>query len=306
MLRPLAHPLLRAQGEPMDDMPMPGRPARRYRTIWLSDIHLGTRGCKAECLIDFLRHHDAQTIYLVGDIVDGWRLRKSWYWPQTHNDVVQKLLRLVRKGSRVIYVPGNHDEWLRPYAMLHFGGVEVLDEAVHVTADGRRLLVIHGDAFDTVVKHAKWLALLGDNAYTVALYINRYFNVVRRGLGYDYWSLSAYLKLRVKNAVQYIGSFADALGDEARRRGLDGVVCGHIHHAEIRDLGGVLYCNDGDWVESCTALVEDFDGWLDIVVWTGEGEAAEFYPEEPAFAEEPGRGGLVEAEPWADGFSLRR
>jgi len=218
----------------------------RYRTIWLSDIHLGTRGCKAEYLIDFLRHNEAQTIYLVGDIVDGWRLKKSWYWPQTHNDVVQKLLRLVRKGSRVIYVPGNHDEWLRPYALLHFGGVEVLDEAVHITADGRRLLVIHGDIFDTIVKHARWLAALGDSAYTTALYINRYFNLLRRVLGYEYWSLSAYLKLKVKNAVQYIGSFADALSEEARRRGLDGVVCGHIHHAEIRDLGGVLYCNDGD------------------------------------------------------------
>jgi len=243
------------------------QPGRRYRTIWLSDIHLGTRGCKAEYLIDFLRHNDAQTIYLVGDIVDGWRLKKSWYWPQTHNDVVQKLLRMVRKGSRVIYVPGNHDEWLRPYALLHFGGVEVLDEAIHETADGRRLLVIHGDIFDTVVKHAKWLAALGDNAYTAALYINRYFNLLRRLLGYEYWSLSAYLKLRVKNAVQYIGSFAEALSDEARKRGLDGVVCGHIHHAEIRDLGGVLYCNDGDWVESCTALVEHFDGELAIVSW---------------------------------------
>jgi len=180
------------------------QPGRHYRTIWLSDIHLGTRGCKAEYLVDFLRHNDAQTIYLVGDIVDGWRLRKSWYWPQAHNDVVQKMLRMVRKGSRVIYVPGNHDEWLRDYTMLHFGGVEVLDEAVHETADGRRLLVIHGDAYDTVVKHAKWLAALGDNAYTAALYINRYFNHLRRLFGYEYWSLSAYLKLRVKNAVQYI------------------------------------------------------------------------------------------------------
>jgi UDP-2,3-diacylglucosamine pyrophosphatase LpxH len=268
----------------MSYMPQPGR---HYRTIWLSDIHLGTRGCKAEYLIDFLRHNDAQTIYLVGDIVDGWRLRKSWYWPQTHNDVVQKMLRMVRKGSRVIYVPGNHDEWLRDYTMLHFGGVEVLDEAVHETADGRRLLVIHGDAYDTVVKHAKWLAALGDNAYTAALYINRYFNHLRRLFGYDYWSLSAYLKLRVKNAVQYIGSFAEALSDEARKRGLDGVVCGHIHHAEIRDLGGVLYCNDGDWVESCTALVEHFDGRLEIVAWTAKREFDQLYPELPLFAEEP-------------------
>lgn len=271
------------------------QPDRRYRTIWLSDIHLGTRGCKAEYLIDFLRHNDAQTIYLVGDIVDGWRLRKSWYWPQAHNDVVQKMLRMVRKGTRVIYVPGNHDEWLRDYTMLHFGGVEVLDEAIHITADGRRLLVIHGDMFDTVVKHAKWLAALGDNAYTAALYVNRYFNHLRRLFGYDYWSLSAYLKLRVKNAVQYIGSFAEALSDEARKRGLDGVVCGHIHHAEIRDLGGVLYCNDGDWVESCTALVEHFDGELEIVSWTEKREFDQLYPELPLFADDEPEREPVEA-----------
>lgn len=239
-----------------------------YRTIWLSDIHLGTRRCKADFLLDFLRHNEASTIYLVGDIVDGWQMRKSWYWPQTHNDVVQKLLRKVRAGTRIIYVPGNHDEWLRDYGDLQFGGVEVMNEAVHVTADGRRLLVIHGDCFDTVVKHARWLALLGDNAYTIALWLNHHFNRVRRMLGYDYWSLSAFLKLHVKNAVMFMGSFAEALTAEARRRDLDGVVCGHIHHAEIRDLGGLLYCNDGDWVESCTALVEHFDGALEIIRWS--------------------------------------
>jgi UDP-2,3-diacylglucosamine pyrophosphatase LpxH len=261
--------------------------SRHYRTIFLSDIHLGTRGCKAEYLIDFLRHNDADTLYLVGDIVDGWRLRKSWYWPQTHNDVVQKLLRAVRKGSRVVYVPGNHDEWLRDYTMLQFGGVEVLPEAVHTTADGRRLLVIHGDAYDTVVKHARWLAALGDGAYHLALWLNRYFNALRRVLGYEYWSLSAYLKFRVKNAVQYIGSFAEALAEEARRRGFDGVVCGHIHHAEMRDVGGVLYCNDGDWVESCTALVEDFDGTLELIGWAECRDFDLFHPDRPVPAEEP-------------------
>jgi UDP-2,3-diacylglucosamine pyrophosphatase LpxH len=246
---------------------------RQYRTIWISDIHLGTRGCKAEFLLDFLRCTDARTIYLVGDIVDGWRLRKSWFWPQTHNDVVQKLLRKVRHGTRVIYVPGNHDECFREYATLQFGWVEVVEEAVHVTADGRRLLVIHGDHYDLIVQNARWLALLGDGAYTLALWANNYFNKIRRTLGYDYWSLSAFLKMRVKNAVQYIGSFADALADEARRRDFDGVVCGHIHQAEIRDLGGVLYCNDGDWVESCTALVEHFDGRLAIVRWAERGSS---------------------------------
>ena len=238
-----------------------------YRTIWISDLHLGTRGGKAEFLLDFLKYTEAETIYLVGDIIDGWRLRKSWYWPQTHNDVIQKILRKVRKGTRVIYVPGNHDEWLRDFTQLQFGGVEVMEDAIHVTADGRRLLVIHGDAFDAVVMHARWLAFLGDGAYTATLWLNRYFNTARRRLGYPYWSLSAYLKRRVKNAMQYIGSFADAVADEARRRGVDGVVCGHIHHAELREIGGILYCNSGDWVESCTALVEHFDGRLELIDW---------------------------------------
>src|SRR6267154_1658350 len=210
----------------------------RYRTIWISDIHLGTRGCKADFLVDFLRYNESETLYLVGDIVDGWRLRKSWYWTQSHNDVVQKLLRKARKGTRVIYIPGNHDEWLRDYTELNLGGITLQDEVVHVTADGRHLLVIHGDAFDSVVKYARWLAVLGDSAYNFVLWLNHHFNVWRRRLGYPYWSLSAYLKGRVKNAVEYVDSFADALSEEARRRGLDGVVCGHIHKAEIREVGG--------------------------------------------------------------------
>jgi UDP-2,3-diacylglucosamine pyrophosphatase LpxH len=240
---------------------------RNYRTIWISDLHLGTRGCKAEFLLDFLRDTEAETIYLVGDIIDGWRLKKSWYWPQAHNDVIQKFLRKVRKGTRVVYVPGNHDEWLRDFTQLRFGGVEVVENAIHVTADGRRLLVLHGDVFDAVVLHARWLALLGDGAYTAALWVNRHFNTVRRRLGYPYWSLSAYLKRRVKNAMQYITSFGEAVVDEARRHGVEGVVCGHIHHAELREIGGILYCNSGDWVESCTALVEHFDGRLEILHW---------------------------------------
>ncbi|HYM04219.1 MAG TPA: UDP-2,3-diacylglucosamine diphosphatase, partial [Stellaceae bacterium] len=238
-----------------------------YRTIWISDIHLGTRGCKAEFLLDFLRHTESETLYLVGDIVDGWRLRRSWYWAQSHNDVIQKVLRKARKGTKVIYIPGNHDEWLRDYTQLQMGGVLLLDEVVHVTADGRRLLVLHGDAFDGVVRYAKWLALLGDWAYTVVLNLNHYFNLVRRRFGHPYWSLSAYLKSRVKNAVEFVSNFADAIVEEARGRGVDGVVCGHIHQADIKDIAGVLYCNDGDWVESCTALVEHFDGRLEIIHW---------------------------------------
>jgi UDP-2,3-diacylglucosamine pyrophosphatase LpxH len=240
---------------------------RRYRSIWISDVHLGTRGCKAEFLLDFLKHTESEYLYLVGDIFDGWRLKRSWHWPQSHNDVVQKLLRKARKGTRLIYVPGNHDEILRDYLGLHFGGVEVVREAVHVTASGRRLLVIHGDQFDGIVQHAKWLALLGDWAYDWAIIVNHWFNIARRRLNLGYWSLSAYLKTQVKNAVKFIENYEQAMIAEARRRGLDGVVCGHIHKAEVAAVGDLLYCNDGDWVESCTALVEHGDGRLEIVEW---------------------------------------
>lgn len=240
----------------------------RYRTVFISDVHLGTRGCKAEFLLDFLRETECDTLYLVGDIIDGWRLRRGWYWPQAHNDVVQKLLRKARKGTKVYFIPGNHDEFARSYTDNDFGSVTLLPEAVHETADGRRFLVIHGDAFDGVVLYAKWLALLGDWAYTLALTLNHWFNVIRRTFGLPYWSLSKYLKHKVKNAVSFIARYEEAMIEEARRRGFDGVVCGHIHHAEIRDIDGILYCNDGDWVESCTALVEHADGRLEIVDWT--------------------------------------
>jgi len=240
----------------------------RYRTIWISDIHLGTRGCKAELLLDFLRETESETLYLVGDIVDGWRLKRSWYWHQTHNDVVQKVLRKARKGTRVVYVPGNHDEALRDFLDLHFGGIHVVGETIHVGADGRRFLVIHGDAFDAIIVTAGWLAVLGDRAYNFAVTVNTWFNHARVALGMPYWSLSKYLKLKVKNAVNFITAFEHAVAAEAKRRGVDGVVCGHIHKAEIREVDGVLYCNDGDWVESCTALVEHFDGALEIVDWS--------------------------------------
>lgn len=246
------------------------RDVKQYRSIWISDVHLGTRGCKAEYLLDFLKHNESDHLYLVGDIVDGWRLRKTWYWPQAHNDVVQKILRRARKGVQVYYIPGNHDEAARDYAGLQFGGVHVVEEMIHVTADGRRLLITHGDRFDVVVKYARWLAFVGDNAYVVLLQANTLFNWVRRKLGFPYWSLSAFLKHKTKTAVEFIGNYETALGDEARRRKVDGVVCGHIHTAEIRDMEGILYCNDGDWVESCTALVEHPCGRLEIIDWAAD------------------------------------
>jgi UDP-2,3-diacylglucosamine pyrophosphatase LpxH len=241
---------------------------RHFRALFISDVHLGARGCQAELLLDFLRYHDADTIYLVGDIVDGWRLRSSWYWPQAHNDVVQKLLRKARKGSRMIYVPGNHDEFLRDYYGTHFGGIEVAERSIHVGADGRRYLVIHGDHFDLVVTQARWLAHLGDYAYTAAIAINRVFNSLRRRFGFGYWSLSQWAKHKVKNAVNYIGEFEKTLVVEARRNAADGVICGHIHHAAIHNKFGVTYINCGDWVESCTAIAEHPDGRFEIITWT--------------------------------------
>lgn len=240
---------------------------RRLRTVFISDLHLGTAGCQAKALLAFLKAHPSDKLYLVGDIIDGWQLRRKWYWPQSHNDVVQKILRRARKGCKVIYVPGNHDEFARHFIGHQFGGVEVVQDALHVTADGRKLWVIHGDHFDGVIQYAKWLAYLADNLYDLALRLNTRFNSLRARIGMPYWSLSQYLKYSVKGAVKYIQQFERAVATEARKRGFDGVVCGHIHHAEIRDIDGTLYCNDGDWVESLTALVEHHDGRLEIVHW---------------------------------------
>ena len=245
----------------------PTRPSFAFRTIWISDTHLGTAGCRADLLLDFLKSTDCETLYLVGDIIDGWQLRKGWYWPPRHNDVVRCVLKKAKHGTRVIYVPGNHDEAFRDYVGLNFGGVELAAEAIHVTADGRRLLILHGDEFDGVVLYARWLAFLGDHAYTLLLKLNGWFNAARKRLGMPYWSLSAHIKKRVKNAVQYVSGFEHAVAHAAVERGVDGVVCGHIHCAEIRTIGEVTYYNDGDWVESCTALVEHGDGRMEIIDW---------------------------------------
>ncbi len=248
-------------------MPGENHQKKHYRAIFISDLHLGTPGCQAEALLEFLKTHSCDTLYLVGDIIDGWQLRRKWYWPQAHNDVVQKLLRKARKGCRVVYVPGNHDEFARDFLDHSFGGVEVVEQAVHVTADGKKLWVIHGDYFDGVIQFAKWLAYVGDTLYEWALKANRHLNYMRGRMGMPYWSLSAYLKLKVKKAVNFISDFEVAVAHEAKKLGYDGVVCGHIHHAEIREIDGVLYCNDGDWVESLSTLVEHHDGRLEILTF---------------------------------------
>ncbi len=237
---------------------------KRYRTGWNSDIHLGTRGSKAEALLQFLREYEFEKLYVVGDLIDVWALRRGIYWPQAHNDVIQKLLRAGRKGTRVIYIPGNHDEFVAGF-FGHFGAVEIMPRDIHTTADGRRLLVIHGHELDTVVQNIKWLAYVGDVGYQLLLFLNHPVNVFRRLLGREYWSLSAYVKKSVKNAVSFIGAFEQAIVQYARRDNVQGVVCGHIHTPVIRMIENTAYYNSGDWVESLSALVEDEAGHIELI-----------------------------------------
>lgn len=239
----------------------------RVRTIWLSDLHLGTRGCRAADLAAFLKRHECDTLYLVGDIIDAWRLKSGIFWPQAHTDVIRRILTKAKRGSRVVLVTGNHDEFLRRYTDVELGNITICDEAAHRAPDGRRLLVIHGDQYDGVVRAHRWLAFLGDHGYTVLLVVNHWFNRLRERLGYGYWSLSAHVKSKVKSAVNFIYEFEQAVAWDCRRRGFDGVVCGHIHYAEIREIEGVTYYNCGDWVESCTALVEHYDGTIEVKQW---------------------------------------
>lgn len=241
---------------------------KRYRSIFISDVHLGFKSCQAEFLLDFLKSTESEYLYLVGDIFDGWELQKKSYWPNSHQKVVNKILKKAAKGTRVIYTPGNHDESARNYCGHKFDNIEVSNTAIHETADGRRLLVLHGDQFDTVVQCSPFLSKIGSSMYGHLLMLNRTINWVRRCVGLPYWSIAAHLKNKVKNVVSYIGRFEEAVVNSARAENLQGVVCGHIHHAEIAMFGEILYCNTGDWVESCTAMVESSDGKLEILRWT--------------------------------------
>ncbi|MEN0020206.1 MAG: UDP-2,3-diacylglucosamine diphosphatase, partial [Planctomycetota bacterium] len=239
-----------------------------YRTVFISDVHLGSGGCRAAQLASFLKHIECERLYLVGDIIDMWRLKQRWYWPEKHNRVVTRILKLAKRGTHVTLVPGNHDEHARQFAGLRFGDVEVLREAHHTTADGKRLLITHGDQFDLVVKHARLLSVLGSWAYDTLVVLNKHFNRIRKLLGLHYWSLSHFLKMRVKSACTYIAQFEDTLVDEAAKRGFDGVVCGHIHKPEVRRAHGDTttdYFNCGDWIENCTALVEHDDGTIQLI-----------------------------------------
>lgn len=242
-------------------------PLLKYRTIFISDFHLGSKGCQSSMLLDFLRNTRSDYLYLVGDIIDGWRLKNKWFWPQEHNDVVQKILRKARHGTKVYYVSGNHDELVRKFVPINLGEVNIVNEVIHITADNKKLLILHGDKFDAIIRVAPWLAHLGDYAYDFALWTNVTLNKIRKRLGYKYWSLSKFLKLKVKKAVSYINRYEEVVANYAYKKNMDGVVCGHIHHASDKIIGDVHYYNDGDWVENCSALVEHFDGKLELIYW---------------------------------------
>ena len=240
----------------------------RYRTIWISDTHLGSYGAGAAAVLDFLQHTESEMLYLVGDIIDGWQLQKRWYWPQQHNTVIHQILQKAKKGTQVYYIPGNHDEMMRQFIGLRFGDITIHEDMIHTTATGKKLWVVHGDLFDNVIQHWRWLAYIGDRFYVILLASNRLINAISRFFHLPYWSFSQYLKHKVKSAVSYISAFENALETEAKRRGAVGVVCGHIHKPLLKTSeAGFIYANDGDWVESLTALVEHHDGRLEIIAW---------------------------------------
>ena len=239
----------------------------KYRSVFISDVHLGTKEVRNDCLLNFLNSIEADYIYLVGDIVDFWKLKKNWHWPEINNEIVQRLLEKVKKGTRVTYIPGNHDERLRDYIGSNLNDVIIRQDAIHVTRDNKKLLLIHGDEFDSVVMTNKWLVHFGDWLYDNIVILNRYYNYVRRKLGFPYWSLSSFLKMRARKAVQYIDSFENAVIHEAKSRGVDGVICGHIHHPAMKQVDGITYANTGDWVENCTAVVENKNGQLELLHW---------------------------------------
>ncbi|RVU85709.1 UDP-2,3-diacylglucosamine diphosphatase [Leucothrix sargassi] len=246
---------------------MTGNPKHQYRSIFISDTHLGSRGCKSELLLEFLKQHECQNLYLVGDIFDGWRLKKRWFWQPNYDAIIQNVLDRAQRGVKVVYISGNHDGFTRNFTGHSMSKIELADECIHMTADKKQMLVLHGDRFDSVVKFPAWLAKVGDAVYEKMVEVNRYYNVARTSLGYPYWSLSSYIKENTKSAVEYIAAYEEACANEARQRQLDGVICGHIHHAAIREIDGVMYYNDGDWVESCTALAEDYEGNFTLINW---------------------------------------
>jgi UDP-2,3-diacylglucosamine pyrophosphatase LpxH len=238
-----------------------------YKSLFISDVHLGTKGCQADKLLEFFKYSRSENLYLVGDIIDVWAMQKTFYWPQQHNDVIQKILRKARHGTKVFYIIGNHDEVFRKFIPMHFGDINIVNRVIHETQLGKKYLVVHGDAWDGVMKYAKWLSKLGSIAYELLLRLNIVINFFRKLRGKSYWSLAKFLKYKVKNAVKYIGEYERTVSDYAKRKNYDGIICGHIHHAEDQNFDGINYLNCGDWVESCTALAEKYDGTFEIIYW---------------------------------------
>lgn len=262
-----------------------------YRSIFVSDIHFGTRDCKADQLNNFLKHNTCETLYLVGDIIDAWKITQNkWRWKQSHSNAIRRILGHAKRGTRVIYVVGNHDEFLRPLIQygFSFGRVEIVNQCEHIGRDGKHYLVTHGDLFDGITKLAPWLAFLGDKAYDFVLNLNSSFNAVRHRLGFGYWSLSRFLKHKVKSSANFIFQFEGNLAAYCKKRGFDGVICGHIHHAEIRDINGITYMNDGDWVESMTALVEHHSGKWEIITWNRERDSVDLDTDSSTHERSPG------------------
>jgi UDP-2,3-diacylglucosamine pyrophosphatase LpxH len=244
----------------------------KYKTICISDTHLGTNGCQAELLNNFLKHNTCENLFLIGDIIDGWKIQQNkWRWKQSHSNVIRRILGMGKHGVNVTYVTGNHDEFFRPFVthIFQMGNIRICNQAEYSSIDGKKFLITHGDMFDGITRAAKWLSFLGDKAYDFVLWINTNFNYLRHKMGFGYWSLSKYLKHKVKKAIDFIYEFETTLSDYCQRRGFDGVICGHIHTAEIKIMpSGIIYMNDGDWVESCSALVEHYDGRWEIIYWT--------------------------------------
>ena len=245
-------------------------PHSKYRSIFISDVHLGSRACQADQLAIFLKNNTSETLYLVGDILDLWKLKSSRYWPQSHSNVIRRILTAAKRGTQIKYVLGNHDEYLRSWIgdINIFGNVELSNSFDHWTQDGQRILVTHGDLFDGVIRYHKWLSILGDKAHSVLLYANTLLNHVRNWLGKDYWSFSSYLKIHTKQAVAFITKYEHHLISYAKSQGYHGVICGHIHSAAIQpDPDDFVYFNCGDWCETLSAIVENFDGSWELLVW---------------------------------------
>lgn len=239
-----------------------------YPAVWISDVHLGYKDCQAQYLLDFLNAIECDVLYLVGDIVDLWSMKRQFFWHPSHYDVLALIQQKAKEGTRVIYIPGNHDETFRHYANESLFGIEVHKQYIHTTKANKRFLLLHGDDLDSATRYNKLISIAGDAGYDLLLFLNRWTNRIRRLFGGNYWSLASWIKARVNKAREAIDAFEKAAIHEAKKQAVDGIICGHIHHPAVKVVDGILYCNDGDWIESCTALVENSSGRIELLHWS--------------------------------------